>query len=170
MTRQSIIPLSYTKCNTIDAAWRRHFLFSPLEFFQTKRRPPHPWCVDGVDTPGWGLVQPQAERFASTLGGRRAVMVSHFSPSFLSLFCVRLLRRIMYYLVVTFRVTIDRVNTHDFASDFLLPSSKAPGCSNQATFLQDGGYPHLFNTFLKCFRPKTTSFSCNCFPVLPIII
>ena len=41
--------------------------------------------VDGVDVPGWGLVQPQAERFASTLGGRRAVMMSHFSPSFLSL-------------------------------------------------------------------------------------
>jgi hypothetical protein len=73
---QSIIPLSYTKCNTIDAAQRRHFLFSPQEFSQTKRRPPHPWCVDGVDAPGWGLVQPQAERFASTLGGRRAVMLS----------------------------------------------------------------------------------------------
>jgi len=83
LTRQSIIPLSNTKCNTIDAAGRCHFLFSSKEFFQTKRRPPHPWCVDGVDVPGWGLVQPQAERFASTLGGRRAVMMSHFS--FLSL-------------------------------------------------------------------------------------
>ena len=77
LTRQSIIPLSYTKCNTIDAPRRRHFLFSPQEFSQTKRRQPHPWCVDGVDAPGWGLVQPQAERFASTLGvGRRAVMLS----------------------------------------------------------------------------------------------
>jgi len=78
---------------------RRHFLLSPQEFSQTKRRQPHPWCVDGVDAPGWGLVQPQAERFASTLGGRRAVMLSRrliFRTSFLSLFCVRLLRRIMY--------------------------------------------------------------------------
>ena len=62
LTRQSVIPLSKTKCNKIDAARRRNFLFPPREFFQTKRRPPHPWCVDGVDTPGWGLVQPQAER------------------------------------------------------------------------------------------------------------
>ena len=56
---------------------RRHFLLSPQEFSQTKRRQPHPWCVDGVDAPGWGLVQPQAERFASTLGGRRTSRHRH---------------------------------------------------------------------------------------------
>jgi hypothetical protein len=35
---------------------------------------------------------------------RLVVSFSHVFP--LSLFCVRLLRRIMYYLVVTFRVTV----------------------------------------------------------------
>jgi len=33
-----------TQLIAIDAARRRNFLFSPQEFSQTKRRPPHPWC------------------------------------------------------------------------------------------------------------------------------
>jgi len=43
------------------------FSLFTTEFSQTKRRPPHPWCVDRVNTPGWGLVQPQAKRFASCM-------------------------------------------------------------------------------------------------------